>query len=172
MDQHKVIIVIGLPASGKTNYINSFITANQKKNYTVFDDFITTFYDGEAIKALKGLKEDKDKTTTPGVILIDPRLCMYDIFERYIKRIIDVVNLNDSNDSNDILLILFENNPEQCYNNVKRRIEEDKDSINNNKNIGLENTIKQYSSRYKIENYITAKNSFNYKIIPVWAPSF
>ena len=48
-----IVIVIGLPASGKTTYINSISKNNDK--YT--DDFISNFFNGVLISKIKEIDE-------------------------------------------------------------------------------------------------------------------
>ena len=94
-----MIIVIGLPGSGKTHLINKF-----KMN--IYDDFISNFFNGELIDELL---ENKD------ICIADPRLCNKEIFEKYMKCIEEIVNKSD------ISLILFKNDKEQCLKNIENR---------------------------------------------------
>lgn len=125
----QVIIIIGLPGSGKTTLSNTFI------DYLLFDDFISTFYDGKVIAALKSGNK---------VCLNDPRLCIYDIFIKYMDIIEKYV------DKQNIQLILFENNPTTCLSNVKHR---------NDGRKGIELCIIQYSELYDHNNYSAYKNA-------------
>jgi predicted kinase len=145
----KILIIIGLPGSGKTNLVNNItnnitdnITDNITNNitdYIIFDDFISLFYTGEIIKSIKSGKN---------ICLIDPRLCMYEIFKKYIE----IIQKYDT----DIFLILFENNPSQCLKNVNKRCDSKKD---------IDRTIIKYSQCYLLDNY----NNYNSIILPVWS---
>jgi GTPase SAR1 family protein len=93
-----IIILIGLPCSGKTTFLKSL------KTYEIYDDFISTIYDGELFEAI----EDPNKK----ICIADPRLCRYETFERYIKIF---------EGKHNILLILFENNAVKCLKNLESR---------------------------------------------------
>jgi hypothetical protein len=95
-----IIIIIGLPASGKTTYFKN----NKKlfKDYIFHDDFISNFFNGELIN---------DINSGNNVCICDPRLCNIQIFNKYINIIKD----------NKIKLLLFENNKEKCLINAKSR---------------------------------------------------
>jgi GTPase SAR1 family protein len=93
-----IIIIIGLPCSGKTTFLNTL------KSYEIYDDFISDIHDGKLLTAI----EDRTKK----ICVADPRLCKFEIFERYIRTF--------TSDHN-ILLLLFENNPVKCINNLQNR---------------------------------------------------
>lgn len=120
-----LIIIIGLPASGKTTYYNQNKTL--KDNYTFHDDFIFNFIDGELIDDIKTGKD---------VCITDPRLCNFNIFQNVIKIIKEYI------EENKIKLVLFRNNKEHCLLNAKKR---------NNKNV--DKTIENYSKLYDLNNY-------------------
>jgi hypothetical protein len=132
----QLIIIIGLPGSGKTYYSNQF------KDYTIFDDFVTHFYNGKVLKSIK----DGEK-----VCLIDPRLCIFNVFERCITEIELYIPRTD------IKLVLFENTPSQCVKNVKNR----------DTRIVTSETIQAYSEKYKLNNYDLWKCVHNpvYKLV-------
>lgn len=129
-----MIIIIGLPGSGKTTYFKN----NLIDKYELFDDFISTFFNGELIEKIKEKKE---------LCLIDPRLCNYDLFINIMNEIIKYINKSE------IKLLLFENNPKKCIINSKKRI---------NKNV--DNMINIYSNIYIIDNY----KKYNYEILKIF----
>ena len=122
-----LIILIGLPGSGKTTYCKELAY----KNYMIHDDFITKFFDGSAIASLEKIKLGVN------VCLSDPRLCLPDIFNRYIATILKYV------DRTLIQLVLYENNPEQCIENIEGRGHRHK----------IIDTIQKYSAYYDLYNY-------------------
>ena len=93
-----IIIIIGLPCSGKTTFLKTL------KSYEVYDDFISTIYNGSLLSAI----EDNTKK----ICISDPRLCKFEIFERYIKTFTS---------NHNVLLLLFENNPVKCLSNLESR---------------------------------------------------
>ena len=120
----QVIIIIGLPGSGKTTFGQSL-----ENTHKLYDDFITHFYNGKVIDDLKeGVR----------VCLTDPRLCDYNVFVRFMNQIEKCV------DRAHIHLVLFENDPERCLENVQIR--------NTNMN-GICETIKKLSCVYDIDKY-------------------
>lgn len=133
MDNKKLIIIIGLCGSGKS------ILSKQYSDYIIFDDFITHFYDGNVIDAIK----NKQK-----VCLIDPRLCAHETFLKYIKQFELYINKEN------IFLILFENDSNSCLVNVNSR----------NDGRRVINTINNYSLLYNINNYM----QYNHVIHPVY----
>lgn len=136
----QVIIVIGLPCSGKTG-LSEILKIH---GYFTFDDFINDFYNGKALTAIEsGIKSGHR------VCLIDPRLCILSIFCRYITEIEKLVSREH------IQLVLFENDPEACLNNY---------SHGSNKKRGIDMTIKQYSTHYCLDNYKEWKSIQR----PVW----
>lgn len=121
---NKILIIIGLPAIGKTTY------ANKIKDYIIFDDFVRSFYNGDVIEEIK--KGNR-------VCLIDPRLCMFNVFEDIVKQI--------QKYETDIGLILFPNDPDKAKQNSIARNDIKKD------NTCLLNCIDCYSNVYSLNNY-------------------
>ena len=123
------IIIIGLPCSGKSHLCDNF----EKEGYKIYDDFISHFYNGNLIKDL----ENKIN-----ICVADPRLCDFKIFEKFICYF------------KSPKLILYENNPEQCLQNLKNR----------ERKIGISKSIHILSNVYNLDNY----KKYNYLIIPVF----
>ena len=99
----KLLIIIGLPGSGKTTYFNEQL----KDQYKFYDDFISDIINGELI--------DDIKKKEFNICVADPRLCNFQTFIRVINIFLQIV------DKSDISLILFENNKYKCiYNSEKR----------------------------------------------------
>lgn len=111
-----ILIIIGLPGSGKTTYYNN----NFSKNYKLYDDFISNFMDGDIINDIKNNVD---------ICLIDPRLCNYNLFKSIINIIIEYIKPNNIN------LILFENMPNLCLINSQKRNKNVINSINKYTNI-------------------------------------
>jgi len=120
----KLIIIIGLPASGKTTYYNN----NLKDNFKFYDDFISNIFDGNLINDLRKNKDD--------ICITDPRLCNYQTFIRIMKLINEII------DKKDIQLILFENDKNKCLINAMKR-----EKRNVNKSIEFNSLL------YNLENY-------------------
>lgn len=135
MAKNRLIIIIGLPGSGKTYIMNKL------NNFIIFDDFIQSFYDGNLIDLIKAGNK---------VCITDPRLCLPNIFNIYIKKILKYITIKQ------IFIILFENNPKQCLINIKHR--------NDNRRL-VADTIINYSKYYNLTHYI----NFRHKILPVYA---
>ncbi|XWV24461.1 mg971 protein [Tupanvirus deep ocean] len=140
----QVVIIIGLPGSGKTTLSQKFID----DGYIIFDDFVNTFYNGDLInKIISGSPLRK-------FCINDPRLCQFDIFNKHITIIEKYVNRSN------IYLILYENDPKTCLVNIQNRKDNRK---------GITNTINNYSKFYYIDNYKT----WNHEIIKVYyAPEY
>jgi len=119
-----LIILIGLPASGKTTFYNQ----NLKNNYLFFDDFISNFINGNLINEIN--KKNNN------ICIADPRLCNNQIFIKFMNILEQYINKSN------IKLYLFENNKYKCFINANKR---------NNKNVI--NTIEFLSNIYDFNNY-------------------
>lgn len=96
-----VIIIIGLPCSGK-----SILSNDYNSDYKIYDDFIFEYFNGKLINDIKnGIK----------VCINDPRLCNITIFNRYINDIIKFVSKDK------IKLILYKNEKNKCIKNMNNR---------------------------------------------------
>jgi len=123
----KTIVIIGLPGSGK-----STLAEKISKHYKIYDDFMIY----EAMK-------DIGKTNmiiSDGGLIEKPNT--------FINRIKSICEEKDS----DLKIIWFENNPEQCKNNIRKRWD-NMDEISRKKNPHkdpkiLEKEIDWYSTKY------------------------
>lgn len=117
-----ILIIIGLAGSGKTTYFNQYLS----KDYKVFDDFISNFFDGEVMGKIN-----------EEICLIDPRLCDYEMFKKI------MIEIEKFIDKSKIKLLLFENNPEKCLINALTR-----------KKKNVAKMIEIYSKKYDLKNYM------------------
>lgn len=117
-----LIIIVGLCGSGKSYYSKQF------NNYKIYDDFISTFYNGNLLYDL----EYKNK-----VCVIDPRLCKKDVFEKYIAIF--------QKYTDNISLILFENNLNSCAQNI---------IVRNDGRQGIIEINNYLTLQYDLNNYI------------------
>lgn len=135
-----LIIIIGLPGSGKTSYIKN----NKIFNDFIFhDDFISNFFNGELMRDLK---------TNNNICVSDPRLCNIQMFNKYIEIFQEVIK-----DKSQIKLLLFENDKNKCLINAKLR---------NQKNKKVDKTIELLSEIYNLENYKIL--DYSYEILSVY----
>ena len=143
----KLVIVIGLPGSGKTNYINS-----APKSALKFDDFIGTFCTGELMSS-SGLGSGLE------CYISDSRLCNYMIFKDVMSRI------NSRFKVQDLKLVLFNNDVKSCIDNVRR-----KHSKNATKKI-VEDII-AFSHIYLLNNYKMTRTEAEaeVEVRPVYRP--
>jgi hypothetical protein len=93
----KNIIVIGLPASGKSSLSRPY-----ESTHAIHDDFLDSFVNGKLLSDLK----------TRYVWVSDPRLCNKQVFDTYIRSYFPPTTTE---------LILFENDPEACIANIGSR---------------------------------------------------
>jgi hypothetical protein len=118
--QYRLVIVIGLPASGKSTFV-----ANNYPEYIVFDDFISKFFNGHCLEAIHAQKP---------VCVVDPRLCIPHVFVRYMAKLAHAID-----DDTEFKIIYFRNDPEQCILNSQARGDESK----------MIETINAYSKIYQ-----------------------
>lgn len=125
----QILLVIGLPLSGKSTLISQL----DLSEFIIFDDFVSYYFECKISKSIQlGQK----------VCLIDPRLCLFNIFSQYITEFQSFQIDGSPISLNQIKLILFENNPNQCLSNISLRC----DRIKN-----IEKTIIEYSKRYDLK---------------------
>ena len=103
-NQARVVLVLGLPASGKTTFCKSHF---DDKDFNVLDDAL--FLAGSEI-ILSQLLEEGQK-----VVFCDPRLCNVDTFKKLYEHVVNCVA-----SPLQIAVVYFENNPEQCKRNAHR----------------------------------------------------
>lgn len=96
----KITIIVGLPGSGKTTYGNTLEGV---------------FIDDLSIVGLDILQKEI-KSSTPHIIISDVFLC------REKDRSLAQIWLQQNAPEYEVDWIFFENNPEKCRNNVKRRM--------------------------------------------------
>jgi hypothetical protein len=123
MDKLKVILIIGLPCSGKTMFAKRLLEKN--KGWTLIDD----------PKYFKKV-EDVIWTATEPVIISDPNFCLKEIRLSAIRKLKDIRNV-------DIDFVYFENNPQKCLRNFRCR-----ELSGDDRNVL--NTILLYSKKYTI----------------------
>jgi len=120
------IIIIGLPASGKTTYYHNKL---EKNGFKLHDDFISNMYSSEFISDLK----ENNK-----LCLIDPRLCDFKLFNRIIDDLTQYIDISK------LKLILFKNDKQKSIRYARYRGDLEK----------VSNTIDSYSKIYLSSNYI------------------
>lgn len=96
----KVVIITGLPGSGKSTYMK-----NNYQKYVNFDDFIfDIFFEFKLIQAL---------STNQKIVINDPRLTTYSKFVDIYEKILSKVKSTDN-----IKIILFKNDLDKCKMNI------------------------------------------------------
>ena len=118
----KLIIVVGLPASGKTTYCQQ-----KYPEYVLYDDYLNTVYNNTLLQQIQN--------TDSKVIINDPRLCDIKIFKQQVNNILQYIPITN------IRFILFGNTPDQCILNSQLRND-------CNKDINLSEQIRMYSQNY------------------------
>lgn len=137
----QLIIIIGLPGSGKTTLTQKY----KNKGYKIYDDFIDHFINYKLMKSIISGKN---------ICINDPRLCNIKIFNFYIRIFQKYINKEN------IFLILFKNEPDKCIKNIKNN-----NNYNDITKIKKNNSINKLTVLYDINNYIDYKN----KIISVYS---
>lgn len=129
------IVIIGLPGSGKSTLLKQYA-----KNYIIYDDFISSFFTGDL--------ENDLLTTNKSVCVADPRLCDPKYFRDYIVKYFP---------KNNTKLLLFENDPNQCLQNIILR--EKPENL-----LRWQNTINRFTNIYSYDNY----ENWDFEIIKVF----
>ena len=137
----QLIIIIGLPGSGKTILTQKY----KKKGYKIYDDYIDNFINYKLMKSIISGKN---------ICINDPRLCNIKIFNFYIRIFQKYI------DKENIFLILFKNEPGKCIKNINNN-----NYYNDITKIQKNNSINKLTVLYDINNYIDYKN----KIISVFS---
>ena len=101
--QALVVLVLGLPASGKTTFCHSHF---DDKAFYVFDD---PLFSAASEIVLSKLLEKGQK-----VVYCDPRLCSLDVFKKLYEHVVQCVDSPAQ-----IAVVYFDNNPEQCGKNAR-----------------------------------------------------
>ena len=149
-NESNIMILIGLPGSGKTtftkNYFDKNNDDNNDNNIFIFDDIISNCNHLELLEKISNISE---KT----ILVTDPRFCIQSVFTGFMQQI----NIFIKKDK--IKLLLFENNKDKCFENLKirekelSRLEKFNTSLNN------------LANKYDV-NHECYKNYFNV-VIPV-----
>jgi len=100
--QAHVVLVLGLPASGKTTFCQSHF---DDKTFYIFDDAL---FSASSEIVLSKLLEKGQK-----VVYCDPRLCSLDIFKKLYEHVVQCVDSPAQ-----IAVVYFDNDPEQCVKNA------------------------------------------------------
>ena len=106
--QTKVIILIGLAGSGKTNYLNMM----NPDLYIIYDNYFTNTLSDD-FKLRRDLENSDGKT----VVISDSELCRYNIFTELINTVILFTPINN------IFIIYFENDRDACMKNTNTIID-------------------------------------------------
>lgn len=147
LKDNMLVIIIGLPASGKTTYYENHY---KSKNFKIHDDFISSFYDGFLIE---------DLSNGLDVCITEPRLCNYERFVKFMEIFKKVINKKE------ITVIIFKNDKNNCLINSKKRNEKAKTTKI------VEGTIEFYSNSYDTDKFINELkiNEINYKLVDVYS---
>lgn len=152
-----IFIIIGLPGSGKSTYLNNNSTyfQNLRKHGYIFDDVLNNYNFVQIMDKLKQNENNYD------VFFADPRFCDINIFKSVLNDILTYY------DKDKIQLIMYENNPEDCINN-KKELKNEIESLSKTYNIYDEEYAKYkssirniYSSNPKVDNYSKITNDLN-----------
>lgn len=111
-ENSRVVIVVGLPASGKSTYVEANFGTDT--DFKVFDDFLYTFEIDVTIVSM--LERGKN------IVLCDPRLCSLVHF----KEVLAIVSKVLVSSNEQLFVVYFENDLDKCLANVHRpRLDDD-----------------------------------------------
>ena len=116
----EVIIIIGLPGSGKSTLINSKINSASYRNYLVYDDWGKIFYGEKDIFTNESRYEELKQNLINGnsCILSCIFFCKFEYLKLTESTILSIApNIK-------ITKIYYENNPQNCEFNIKYRDEQ------------------------------------------------
>lgn len=159
-----IIIIIGLSGSGKTTYSKKLEQSlkhnrtNDKENKIYLFDDVFNSYQSTKHEIINIISYCDEKT----IIMNDPRLCDSSIFEKFITELNKYV-LNDK-----IKLIMFENEPDKCIQNINNREKQSK-YYDINKTNNLIERVNNLSEKYSLDNPIYTQ--FEKEIISVYQPN-
>jgi len=149
---NELILVVGLPGSGKTHLLKHEFSDSTK--YIIFDDVkanaVLNCSDFTYSQHYPDIINEM-KSSTKHIVISDIDFCNY---EKY-KRIRDILNwwINEMKYRYSIKLIVFENAPDKCINNVEKQIGKDEKSRTNRKAM-----INRYSQIYDPIKYVENPN--------------
>jgi GTPase SAR1 family protein len=143
---NKIIIIVGLPGSGKTTFLNSEF--GNHDNLIIFDD-----YKASAVLNCSDFTYSKNYpelinqicSAEKDIVISDISFCNFESFIQS-KEIIEWW-IEQSNNNYIIRIIIFENDPEKCIENVK------KDTKKRNVDDRI-NKIKEFSPNFFPKKYI------------------
>jgi hypothetical protein len=127
-----IVIIIGLPCSGKTTLSDKYLN----NGYKIFDDFLDNYFDNTLLNCVKNKKN---------LCINDPRLCIFSVFEDLINDLLFLINENEIN------IIIYHNQPNKCIDNLNLR------EINLNKKNKIYNSILSLTKNYDINKYLNYK---------------
>lgn len=112
----RAVIVVGLPASGKTTFCHANFNEEAYHFYNIDDFFFEPTYEITLVSLLEAGQN---------VVMCDPRLCRFDKFCELLCLVKDCVESDDQ-----ICIVYFENDKEKCLANIHRdNLTEDMESM-------------------------------------------
>jgi len=120
MKKVEIVILIGLPGSGKTTYIKNVL--NKDKKYKVFDDFYSNAHES-MIKTRGHIRSSRYYSELMKILSTGGKCIISDIIfcqSKKLNELKDFIN-KESRLGFDLKTFCFENNFEECKKNVIRR---------------------------------------------------
>jgi GTPase SAR1 family protein len=103
----KIVIIIGLPGSGKTHLLKEYYK-NGKNGYKIYDDIDLSMFEDHSKYLITNLKKGNN------VCISQPLFTVFDLFIQFLNDYFyDYTKITDN-----IEVILFENNPQKAINNL------------------------------------------------------